>query len=889
MRLSILPTLLAVAAFGAACGSDDSNPSDQDVQGSDVIEDSLTGEDPGTPDTSMDDGALDGGLGDTAPVDYGIEDPGYDGTLLDISEDAWVDPLVPVLDGDILRASNGTLTLEVNLPAGTFSLGKVPGQDGIINAFFMAKLTVQGAPLEIRSTDEGPNFLYQSSFAPMELGEGMMLQLDATPNGKMGGLRTYIQMYRDLPIVTIRTLVAMPTRDGVLLESISPVVVDSTLGGGVYLGPDTDESALIENGYESAFDFRADLWMVGDPTITIAGPGYASNWSAALCSPTGSCLIGGFTTMADSAGLISTDHLGADAIEVDGNKAISYFEARSPYLPSAALGANKIAASEQVYLDFTTDVAEGLARYATISALISTANTPAKGLSVWDSTTGGSEDGGYGENIDQVTIVDNINAATALVPYGLDAFVVGLGWQADDGSWTSNKTRFPLHGSQDSMAWLRDQIETGGMVPGIRVSPFLVEKNGAFATAHPDWVIELDSMAKAALGLGVNAMVLDLTNEDALDWVKGLFDRIVNDWGYDIVRVDDARYAAHGATYSITGRSGVTVFRNALAEIREVVGDEVLIWTDSGTGTGTGLADVADLTLPNKPVWGDPFSPWDQGIKASLLTAAHRFFLSNTWFAGNPGAVFLRDDGGLTLDEATAWTTFAGMFGGVVELGDPLVDLADDPVALALARRLLPTTSTMAVPADFTALRYPQAWTTALGNDGSFAAGIFNWGENRNTEGDSITESDTAISVPVPEGEGNFAVIDVFSGKLLNDGNKALLDGPISLTLASRTSRLFVARPVAGLDQPIYLATDRWLGANQALATISANAVTFDNMVVGVPTKAWFLSQKGALVTAQGDASDISTTATDFDDATMTEVTFTPTVTTVTLSVGIGG
>ncbi len=833
-------------------------------------------------------------LPDTPPVETVSEDVPEDVSPTDTDEDVPSGPLIPKEEGDTLTVSNGVVTLVFDLVKGTFNLGVVPGQDGLINAHSEAVLTVQGADTIIASSDPGPRIQYQTVFAPDELGEAVVIRFDAVPTNKIGGVATYIALHKDTPAVLFRTIVAMPFSQDVGVQEIRPVVAEFEDGAALHLGPGTRDAVLIDNGSEILLDFKADAQLVGENPGGTVGPGLASNWSAVMCTAAKSCAVAGFVTTNKAIGLVSTDQRAGNALVIGGEEALSIFSIRSRFTPYAALDAGRTQSSDVAYLDLTGSSYEGLKRFGRAIATYNKRQPPAVPPASWNSWGGGGGSGGQGQDIDETFLLQNLAAATTdFLPYGMDYFLIDDGWQKDDGTWTTDPAKFPKHGSQDGMAWMADQIKAAGFLPGMWAAPFRVSKDWPIATQHPDWLLTLDEFGTMALGANSNYRMLDPSNTEVQAYLREIYTRITHDWGYRMLKLDFSVYAMFGTNYAVQGKSGLALYKEGLQVIRDAIGPDVILMIVSGTGVNYGIADAQRVTLDNMPRWGATMSPFDQGIKSTVLTASHRYWMGNTVWSNNPDLIFFRDTQGLTWDEAHAFALFSSVFSGIVKLGESFTYMQAHPEALSLVQRMVPPLPAFPEPLDMFQKRWPELWRVPMADLGGNydVFGLFHWGENRDvpTQTD-LDESLRTLKIPAPADAptATRALLDLEQGVVLADADdKALRQGDVDVQMSPRTARLVLSRVVAGLGTigPVFLGTDRHLMGGAGVLTesaggTSATKIAFTKAIPGRVTKVYFLVAKGAGIdVVPTDATDVTQTTTPHADADLVTVTLTTTAT----------
>ena len=127
-------------------------------------------------------------------------------------------------------------------------------------------------------------------------------------------------------------------------------------------------------------------------------------------------------------------------------------------------------------------------------------------------------------------------------------FQIDDGWQEGTGQWEINKARFP-HGFAD----LTTKIREKGYIPGLWIAPFIFDYRVPFIKHHPDWILR-DKKGKP-IPAGFNApwgapigkeqpagphnyFALDLSRDDVLQYLDGLIDRTINEWGFRYLKLD---------------------------------------------------------------------------------------------------------------------------------------------------------------------------------------------------------------------------------------------------------------------------------------------------------------------------------------------------------------
>jgi alpha-galactosidase len=310
-------------------------------------------------------------------------------------------------------------------------------------------------------------------------------------------------------------------------------------------------------------------------------------------------------------------------------------------------------------------------------------------------------------------------------------FLIDDGWQKERGDWTPDPARFPDHGTLDGMAWMAQRIRDEGLIPGLWIAPFTVDRDGAFAKAHPGWLAPLGPLGAAFVPK--NEAVLDLSNPEVLQWLRETFTRITGDWGYRWIKLDFSYYALFATGLSDARVTPSEAYRNAMDVVREAIGPDTFLVTISAMGLCFDVADGSRITLDNEPWWGDPESAGDQGIKVTYRTVARRYYLNHGLWINHPDLIFFRDGYGLTANEARAWASAVALTGGIVKLGETYTALHEHPDWRDVVHALLPVYPRTGRPLDLFAREYPELWDLKVEREGRKwdVVGLFHWGRNR--------------------------------------------------------------------------------------------------------------------------------------------------------------
>ena len=234
----------------------------------------------------------------------------------------------------------------------------------------------------------------------------------------------------------------------------------------------------------------------------------------------------------------------------------------------------------------------------------------------------------------------------------VDIFQLDDGFQTATGDWLSvDKKKFP-----NGLKSLADKIHDKGYLAGIWLAPFCAQITSKVAKEHPDWLIKDEKTGKKLLrhiGWG-GAYAFDIYNEGAREYIKHFFDVILNDWGFDMVKLDFL------FTQCLTPRYGKTrgeIMCDGVDLLREACGDKLILGCGVPLGACMGIFDACRVTCDvNKVFKGNLLNvarinnevPSAQGAINNTIFRRH---LDGRAFCNDPDVLFLRKENLTFTDE----------------------------------------------------------------------------------------------------------------------------------------------------------------------------------------------------------------------------------------------
>jgi alpha-galactosidase len=273
--------------------------------------------------------------------------------------------------------------------------------------------------------------------------------------------------------------------------------------------------------------------------------------------------------------------------------------------------------------------------------------------------------GGYGSwynhytNIDEQIILDDLEGLGRsenlikgwFIDRGRSAvFQIDDGWERSVGDWEVNAKRFP-----GGLAPLAAKIEEVGYVPGLWIAPFLVTHRSRIYTERPGWLLR--DREHQPIIAGYNPLwdgryyCLDLSRKDVLEYLRGIMDRIINEWGFRFIKLDflysgflSGSFAEGGSPYEHYDRAC-----DVLSAGKTTASALPVAYLGCGCPLGPSYR-----RLPLSRIGADTREQWEwrlvkllghvggPGAHTSLMDTIGRSFMDGTVYLSDPDVIFLR-------------------------------------------------------------------------------------------------------------------------------------------------------------------------------------------------------------------------------------------------------
>lgn len=273
----------------------------------------------------------------------------------------------------------------------------------------------------------------------------------------------------------------------------------------------------------------------------------------------------------------------------------------------------------------------------------------------------------------------------------LKAIQVDDGWNIETkdgprvwGDWHAGY-KFP-----NGMMAIADTIKEKGMIPGLWLAPFSVEKASSIYKEHPDWLVHDENGEPKEFW---TVYGLDLTHPEALDFVYNTFTRVFDEWGFQYVKVDFLIHAIQSGYRHDMQQTRAELFRNGLLQIRRAAKENFILNCGSPLAPAIGICDAMRIGYDVSSRWTAMVDPngWTVGncaIKPAAVQTIGRQWMHSRLWQNDPDCVVTRDYGtepekklfgegeyGLSQEEAEFWVRMVWLSGNMTLLSEIMTEL----------------------------------------------------------------------------------------------------------------------------------------------------------------------------------------------------------------------
>jgi hypothetical protein len=602
-------------------------------------------------------------------------------------------PPFAFLPEEEFRISNNFFSVAFDTGKGLFNIYRKNGKHFLIGA----STSLNTSDNRIQASLEHYKHAATTQTFSDQLGSGKRIVIISKDGTKKIDFEIRISLYDHTEAVTIESICKNVSAGDIHVRSIEPVHVLHGEGGKLYM---PGVVKCITNG-QMYFD-AGSIHSFGQKPLPDSPEGiknihFSNNSLPGNQETIHSWWNLGLFSGSDQESIVigwleNSQCLGHLSLARDTTEEISIV-AESLYLPELLLRTGKSVSSNRISLIVGDNPYSSLESYALAVGKVNGARTQSiiNGWCSWFYTL---------TKVSEEEVLANTKFAAAhLKQYGLEYIQIDEGFQRWHGDWQGND-RFP-HG----LKWLVDQIKANGFKAGIWISPYVIAEQTETFQKHPDWLVRFPDGSLQRVGNwkdppadeNPRRYCLDITNPGAAQWLYDLVHMIVNDWGFEMIKIDFVAWSILSANrfYDPT-QSAAQVYRKGMEIMRKAAGDKCHI-LECGPGAITGGL-IDSMRIEWDVNYGFSDAAWDTYFThhaGSAAAAGKRYYFhKRTWV--NDVDHLCTDL--LSNEQSQAAATLIAMSGGNMMSGDRLTQL--DIRKLEIFRKTLPSYGEAAIPID---------------------------------------------------------------------------------------------------------------------------------------------------------------------------------------------
>jgi alpha-galactosidase len=356
------------------------------------------------------------------------------------------------------------------------------------------------------------------------------------------------------------------------------------------------------------------------------------------------------------------------------------------------------------------------------------------------------------------------------------------------------------------MKWLAGKIRERGLRAGIWFAPYCIAEGTEVFERHQEWLLT-DSEGRAkqcgggmptpqiGAGYGVPSLMkkiygLDVTHPGAAGWLRDLFKKVADDWGYDFIKIDFVEWTLLSADrYHDRSFSKAAAYREGFEILRDAIGPKRHLLDCGPMNNTVGLLDSARIEQDL------PRLTWEQYTGNSNSNApamAKRYYFNQKTWINDADHLGL---GLLTIPQARAAAAIIALSGGTMISGDRLVDL--DPDRLEILRKVYPSYGIAARPIDLFEADRPEIFEIPVKTKFSewSVVALFNYGHGL------IEKSVSLKQLRLPDYK-TYVAFEFWSQRLVGE-----FDQELKVRVEPESVALLSVHPQTGI--PRVVSTDR--------------------------------------------------------------------------------
>lgn len=190
---------------------------------------------------------------------------------------------------------------------------------------------------------------------------------------------------------------------------------------------------------------------------------------------------------------------------------------------------------------------------------------------------------------------------------------------------------------------------------------------------HPDWLLKVNGAPWCCGSNWSSFYALDLDNPAVLDYLRRVFDRVLNDWGFDLVKLD---FLYGAAPFGNARESRAARMYRAMELLRSWCGQKQILGCGVPVMPAFGLVDYCRVSCDVGLDWDDVwymrlFHRERVSTKQAINNTVFRRQLNGRAYGSDPDVFFLREENcKLTAEQKRTLATVNALLGNVFLTSD---------------------------------------------------------------------------------------------------------------------------------------------------------------------------------------------------------------------------
>ncbi|MDD6727652.1 MAG: alpha-galactosidase [Eubacteriales bacterium] len=302
--------------------------------------------------------------------------------------------------------------------------------------------------------------------------------------------------------------------------------------------------------------------------------------------------------------------------------------------------------------------------YFTQMGVICRENKRRNGYTTWYNYYGGITEKDVNRDLESISKLDT----------KIHCFQIDDGYQKAIGDWLITDTeKFP-----SGMKKIADDIHSKGMIAGLWLAPFAGVRKSKLFKEHSDWFIKDKNGKPYNTGHNWGGFYsLDIYNEGARDYIRHVFDVVLNEWGYDLVKLD---FLYGACVLPMHNKTRGEIMCDAMDFIRECCGDKLILGCGVPLMPAFGKVDYCRIGSDISLDWKQKKYVHREDVSTphAVCNTIFRRHLNGRAWMNDPDVFLLRDTNiKMTLKQRTLLAKINSTFGSLLFISDDTGEYSD--------------------------------------------------------------------------------------------------------------------------------------------------------------------------------------------------------------------